>query len=323
MSSLSRRFSRLARSVTASIAAPLKTSRSFSLTILFWIGLQVVALLAVSLWLSPPRAKPLRSQAFEKFEAGAEINRALFVVAPRVYDFNLRISLGAGASQQAAARDMLKALGRHNLPVARAASATASQAVSLHVRIHAAESVGQHPLTDRVVRPWRTVSASKDHLTLHIGTVELQPGYYRLSVAALNIPPVLATARVSLETQWEPVATRKRQQRMPDSIAALLPLLDRERILDMAIEEDFSQQHALQSAARLRGMDRGFWHMDSYSIPRSSGVLHACDYQARFHRDTGNFWLIRRCDGQSTTAYQGVLAEWQAPVMAQRPLLRF
>ncbi|GAA5161729.1 hypothetical protein [Viridibacterium curvum] len=288
------------------------------------MGLQIMALLAVSLWLSPPESKPLRAQVFERFEAGAALERALFVVSLRVCNFSLRISISPGTAAYSAAHEAIPALGRH-MPVMRAASVPASKPsmISLRFRIDAVDAAGEHSLTDQTVKPWRATSGDKNHIVLRMGAVELQPGYYRLSVTVLDASSALATTRASLEASWEPGSALKSQQRMPDSIAALLPLLEQDHILDMVIEQDLLQQFTLQRVSPQHSMDRGVWRTDSYLIPRGSGVLSACDYQARIHRDTGNFWIIRRCDGQSATAYQGALTGWQAPVMAQRPLLRF
>jgi hypothetical protein len=252
-----------------------------TLILFFWI--------MSGMWLDHPPRRWQRVQSFEAARAGAQVERKLFVAEDRLYSFALRF--GARSPDGDVAREtrpgFITAAPQEYI-VKEKMLPPSDASIALRLRIDVQDMTGERPIVDEIVHPQVLSEVSGDHVSKNIGTIELPPGYYRLSIQSLADVAALADTPLAVEISWSDKTPPHPEQRSSARMNALLGKIQDEDLL-----------HHLGNLQQLpRGVppsEKSFLRMDSFFIPPQASVLDACDHHVYMDRESDNFWIVRRC----------------------------
>ena len=256
----------------------------------------------------------VRSLPLDVSRSGSEVMRQLFVTDGRIYVFKLRLKFKDGDKEDKQRLQQL--LVRDSVKSARSSKDESSLklgiAVPLRIRISVSEPGGERILVEKELNPQRLAGMQDDSAWFNIGSINLQPGFYRLRVESLRDVAELSQALASVEISWTNMLESE-----PAASAEMMSLVAQIRKADL-----FNHLSVLQRVP-LGTTDRGFLRAETFSVPDATGVLDPCTHRLHLDHLSGGFMIVRRCAGGTVDIYRGVQRDWSMEDQASRPAFRF
>ena len=266
------------------------------------VGMFLLMLSSSSLatWASRAGAMQVRSLPLDLSRSGVEVTRQLFVSEERTYAFRVGLKFKDGDLQ---GLDRLQGLARDPRGGRDSSFLKAGVAIPLRVKISVSQQAGERILVEKDLDQQRLHTASADALWLSIGTIDLSPGFYRLSIKSLKDIAELSQMPATVEISW----TRTKEPASQGS-AEMMALLAQIRDADLL--------NNLSSLARFPqgSRDKIFLRAEAFAVPDATGVLNPCMHRVHLHHESGRFLIVRRCGDTAADIYEGVQKGWSANV---------
>jgi hypothetical protein len=242
---------------------------------------------AAATWGSNEEQTTLRSQTFDLSRAGAEVTRRLLVTEDRSYSFSLHLSPREGERRDGTMPNWLHS--NRNDRTART-----ELVIPLRLKISVIEAAGERVIVDRELEQEAVDRIRDNAISARIGKIDLQPGFYRLSVQSRKDAPNLAHVVASVEPAWS--ARSDAASRVSPAMTTLLT-----QVHDSDLLNHLSSLERLPPGAS----DKAFLRAESFALPDAIGVLDPCSHRMHLHHESGNFWIVRRCVSGEVSVFQG------------------